>query len=163
MSYLMIRPGNPDRAADPATPRGRPGVARLYQGATHSMTSFPISVSRGRQLKLALVGALAVGVLATMTGRGTLAYFTTQVRSDTNTFTAGTLQFHVGDTDESNLTPAAITSISFATMKPGDVAYAPSEIDNVGSPAAQSGSLYTTSTSGTNPAPATDLPTVRHG
>jgi predicted ribosomally synthesized peptide with SipW-like signal peptide len=127
------------------------------------MTSFPISVSRGQQLKLALVGALAVGVLATMTGRGTLAYFTTQVRSDTNTFTAGTLQFHVGDSDESNLTPAVTTSISFATMKPGDVAYAPIEIDNVGSLAAKYGILYTTTTSGTNLAPALDLAIVGKG
>jgi len=128
------------------------------------MTVFSIPFSRGQQFKLVLFGALVIGVLATMAGRGTLAYFTTQVRSDTNTFTAGTLQFHVGDIDESDLTPAVTSSISFSTMKPGDVVYAPIEIDNVGSLAAKYGILYgATTTTGTDLTPALDLAIVGKG
>jgi predicted ribosomally synthesized peptide with SipW-like signal peptide len=166
MSHLPIRPGNPDRAADPS-PHGDE-AERMEAPTSHKepilMTVFSIPFSRAQQIKLVLFGALAIGVMATMTGRGTLAYFTTQVRSDTNTFTAGTLQLHVGDINESNLTPAVTSSISFTTMKPGDVVYAPIEIDNVGSLAAKYGILYgVTTTTGTDLTPALDLAIVGKG
>src|SRR5258706_10305559 len=98
MSYLSIRPGNP----------GRYIKERLIP-----MKPFSISVSRGEQLKLVLFGACVIGVLATMTGRGTLAYFTTQTTSTGNSFTAGTLHLQATDLNEGP-SPSVSTSISFS-------------------------------------------------
>ncbi len=41
--------------------------------------------------RVLLAGALAVGVLGSQSGQGTLAYFTSSVTNTGNTFTAGTL------------------------------------------------------------------------
>src|SRR6267378_6617997 len=115
------------------------------------MRSISISVSRGQQFKLVLFGALAIGVLATMTGRGTLAFFTTQVTSNANVFTAGTLHLNISDTTigGGDTTTAVNSSISFAHMKPGDTVYAPIELTNSGTLNELVGIRYTTTTSGT--------------
>lgn len=104
--------------------------------------------TRANRMRALTVGVLALGILSVGVGRGTLAYFTTQVGSTGNTFTAGTLQLHIGDADQTNLTPSVATSITFANMKPGDTVYAPIEIDNVGSLDAVYGIKYATSTTG---------------
>jgi predicted ribosomally synthesized peptide with SipW-like signal peptide len=100
-------------------------------------------VSRGQQLKLVLFGALAIGVLATMTGRGTLAYFTTQVTSTGNTFSAGNLHFSITDNNQTGAGLTAVTSsITLSNMKPGDSVYAPMKVTNIGSLDAQYGIKY---------------------
>ena len=128
------------------------------------MTYLSTALSRAPQLKLVLFAVLAIGMLAMTAGRGTEAWFTTQVQSVTNVFTSGTLKFKAGDIDETGVTPSVTASIGFAaTMKPGDTVYAPIEIDNVGSLAAKFGILYTTTTTGTNLAPGLDLAIVGKG
>src|SRR4030081_1905535 len=118
------------------------------------MTFASLSDSRAKRFKLVLFAVLAIGILSMTAVRGTEAWFTTQVQSVTNVFTAGTLQFHAGDMDESGVTPSVTASIGFAaTMKPGDAVYAPIETDSVGSLAAKYGILYTTSSTGTSLAP----------
>ena len=95
------------------------------------MTPFPISVSRSQQLKLVLFGALVIGVLATMTGRGTLAYFTAQVTSTANTFSAGNLHFSIKDNNQTGAGLTTVTSsITLSNMKPGDSVYAPMTVAN---------------------------------
>jgi hypothetical protein len=109
-----------------------------------------------QMLRFGVVATLSIGVLATAAGRGTLAFFTTQVTSNANTFTAGTLRLAVGDLDDAfnDGTPtAASASITFANMKPGDVVYAPIEIRNTGTLNAVYGIKYTTTTTGQDLAP----------
>jgi predicted ribosomally synthesized peptide with SipW-like signal peptide len=115
------------------------------------MTTLSIALSRGQRFKLVLFGALAIGLLATMAGRGTLAYFTTQTTSTANTFTAGNLHFQIADNNDalsavSDTTSGTVTgSIKLSDIKPGDTIYAPVSIKNAGSLDAQWGISYTTS------------------
>src|SRR5258708_17373684 len=106
---------------------------------------FLISLGRDQLLKLVLLTALATGVLASVAGRGTLAYFTTQVTSTSNVFSAGQLHFNVND---NNQAPGGLTtvtsSITLTNMKPGDVVYAPITVSNVGTIDAQWGIKYAT-------------------
>jgi predicted ribosomally synthesized peptide with SipW-like signal peptide len=106
------------------------------------------SASRGLLLKLLLVSALATGVLASAAGRGTMAYFTTQVTSTANTFTTGSLHFEVakfGGTPPNaaqGTSGTVSTSISLTNMKPGDTVFAPLTIKNAGSLDARWGIAY---------------------
>src|SRR3954469_4753664 len=95
--------------------------------------TFRFALSGAQQAKLLLVAAVTVGVLSTVAGRGTVAYFTTQVSSTANTFTAGTLHLEVADNDDAATRTSVGSSITFSNMKPGDVVYAPIELDNTGS------------------------------
>src|SRR5690348_12683234 len=96
--------------------------------------------SRVPLLKLVLIGALATGVLATATGRGTLAFFTTRVTSSANTFTAGDLHFQIGSFDGSSMSAVNASgtsgttsaSITLSDIKPGDTVFAPLSITNAG-------------------------------
>jgi camelysin-like metallo-endopeptidase len=112
------------------------------------------SFSRSQQLKLLLVAAMATGILATMAGRGTLAYFSTQVTSTADTFTTGTLHFEIAEFGGSPPAGAqgssgtVASSITLTNMKPGDVVYAPLTINNAGSLDARWGIKYTTSAGG---------------
>ncbi len=100
-------------------------------------------LSRGQQFKLVLFGALAIGVLATMAGRGTLAYFTTQVTTTGNLFSAGNLHFNINDNNQTGAGLTTVTSsITLSNMKPGDSVYAPMKVTNVGSLDAQYGIKY---------------------
>jgi hypothetical protein len=109
-------------------------------------------------LRFGVVATLATGVLATAAGRGTLAYFTTQVTSTGNAFTAGTLHMNIADVDQAGALTTVGSSITFGpTMKPGDVVYAPIEIDNVGNLAAVYGITYSTTTTGLDLADGLDL------
>jgi predicted ribosomally synthesized peptide with SipW-like signal peptide len=111
---------------------------------------FLISLGRDQLFKLVLLTALATGVLASVAGRGTLAYFTTQVTSTTNTFSLGTLHFNIADNNQNlagNLT-SVTSSITLTNMKPGDTVYAPITVKNVGTIDAQWGIKYTAANSG---------------
>jgi hypothetical protein len=77
-----------------------------------------------------------------------LAYFTTQVQSSGNVFTAGTLRLNVVDSDGSGSLTNASSSITFDNMKPGDTVYAPIQIRNVGTLDAVYGIQYVTTTTG---------------
>ena len=110
--------------------------------------TFRIPFIGAQPAKLVLVAALATGVLSTVAGRGTVAYFTTQVVSNSNAFTAGTLRMEIADVDEAHSVNPVSTSITFSNMKPGDVVYAPVELDNTGTLPVVYGFHYTTSTSG---------------
>src|SRR5437870_5474655 len=98
--------------------------------------TFRIPFMGAQPAKLVLVAALATGVLSTFAGRGTMAYFTTQVKSDTNTFTPGTLRLEIGDANNAHSINPVSTSITFSNMKPGETVYAPLELDNTGTLAA---------------------------
>ena len=65
--------------------------------------------SGAQLLRFGVVATLATGVLATAAGRGTLAYFTTQVTSGSNTFTAGNLHFTISDNNETATAPSVAT------------------------------------------------------
>jgi len=113
--------------------------------------SFLTFLSRGLQPKLLLVALMVTGVLATAAGRGTLAYFTTQAASNTNTFTAGNLHFRIADDSShsatsTNATNAVTisTTMSLTNMKPGDVVFAPIHLTNLGSVNAKWGVAYST-------------------
>jgi len=107
--------------------------------------AFPFGSSQ--LLRLGLVATMATGVLATVAGHGTMAYFTTQTTSTANLFTAGTLHLQATDGDQGPLASVS-ASITFTDnsglMKPGDKVYAPIEIDNVGTLDAKYGIAYTT-------------------
>lgn len=104
---------------------------------------FSIPLSGARLLKLGLVAAVATGVLSTVAGHGTLAYFTTQVTSTPNTFSAGNLHFNVTDNNETAAGLTTVTSsITLSNMKPGDSVFAPITVTNVGSLDAQYGMKY---------------------
>ncbi|HEY3057476.1 MAG TPA: TasA family protein [Chloroflexota bacterium] len=108
--------------------------------------TFRIALSGAQQAKLLLVGALATGVLATVAGRGTMAYFTTQVTSTPNTFTAGTLRLEIADVNDARSINPVTSSIVFNNIKPGDTVYAPIELTNTGTLDLKYGLKYTTAT-----------------
>jgi predicted ribosomally synthesized peptide with SipW-like signal peptide len=112
--------------------------------------AFLISLGRDQLLRLVLVAALATGVLTSVAGRGTLAYFTTQVTSTGNQFSAGTLHFNVNDNNQAGagLTTVA-SSITLSNMKPGDTVFAPIKVTNTGTIDSQFGIKYA-STGGTS-------------
>jgi predicted ribosomally synthesized peptide with SipW-like signal peptide len=98
-------------------------------------------------LRWMLFSVLAMGMLSLSAGRGTLAYFTTQVQSNDNTFTAGNLRFNILDSvTTTGQYPSVGSSLSLLNMKPGDVVYAPIQLNNVGNIAAKFGIKYTTTT-----------------
>ena len=104
-------------------------------------------VSAQNLLRFMLVGVLAMGMLSMTAGSGTLAYFTTQVQSNNNTFTAGNLRFNILDSISTTGTyPSVGSSLSLLNMKPGDVVYAPIQLNNIGNIAARFGIKYTTTT-----------------
>ena len=109
--------------------------------------TFRIALSGAQQAKLLLVGALATGVLSTVAGRGTMAYFTTQVTSTPNTFTAGTLRLEIADVNDARSINPVTSSIVFNNIKPGDTVYAPIELTNTGTLDLKYGLRYTTATS----------------
>ena len=95
------------------------------------------------------IGVLALGILSVQVGRGTLAYFTTQVGSTANTFTAGNLHFNINDNTDGTAGHTTVSSsIALANMKPGDSVYAPIKVTNIGSLDGQYGISYTASNSG---------------
>ena len=108
--------------------------------------TFRIALSGAQQARLLLVAAMATGVLGTVAGRGTMAYFTTQVQSQTNTFTAGTLRLEIADVDDAQSINPVTSSITFSNMKPGDTVYAPIELTNTGTLDLKYGLKYTTAT-----------------
>ena len=62
--------------------------------------TFSLPFNRATRMRALTVGVLALGILSVQVGRGTLAYFTTQVASTRNVFTAGTLHLNIVDSDE---------------------------------------------------------------
>jgi hypothetical protein len=122
--------------------------------------------SGAQLLRFGVLATLATGVLATAAGRGTLAYFTTQVTSTGNSFAAGNLQFSITDNNEGLAGQSTVTnSIALADMKPGDVVYAPVTVKNAGTMTAKWGIKYTTApTFGkSNLAPALKMGVVAKG
>jgi predicted ribosomally synthesized peptide with SipW-like signal peptide len=109
------------------------------------MKNFSFKFSGALAQRLVLVAAVTTGALSLVAGHGTLAFFTTQVSSTPNTFTAGTLRLFVGDVNEAPFAGPAASSITFANMKPGDIVYAPIEMANDGTLPARYGIKYTTS------------------
>jgi predicted ribosomally synthesized peptide with SipW-like signal peptide len=98
-------------------------------------------------LRWMLFGVLAMGMLSLNSGSGTLAYFTTQVQSNNNTFTAGNLRFNILDSlTTTGQYPSVGSSMSLLNMKPTDVVYAPIQLNNVGNIPAKFGIKYTTTT-----------------
>ena len=98
-------------------------------------------------MRWVLFSALGMGLLSLSAGGGTLAYFTTQVQSNNNTFTAGNLRFNILDSiSTTGQYPSVGSSLSLLNMKPGDVVYAPIQLNNVGNIAARFGIKYTTTT-----------------
>jgi predicted ribosomally synthesized peptide with SipW-like signal peptide len=105
------------------------------------------AVSTQNMLRWMLFGVLAMGMLSLNSGSGTLAYFTTQVQSNNNTFTAGNLRFNILDSlSTTGQYPSVGSSLSLLNMKPGDVTYAPIQLSNVGNIAARYGVKYSTTT-----------------
>jgi predicted ribosomally synthesized peptide with SipW-like signal peptide len=97
-------------------------------------------------LRWGLFGALGMGLLSLSAGSGTLAYFTTQVQSNNNTFTAGNLRFNIADSiSTTGQYPSVGSSLSLLNMKPGDAVYAPIKLTNVGNIDSTFGISYTTS------------------
>lgn len=71
-----------------------------------------------RTLTLGITAILIVSMLA---GAGTLAFFSGIETSTGNTFTAGTLDLKVSDTDELVGTDGVTATWTFSNMKPGDI------------------------------------------
>jgi len=113
--------------------------------------------------KVLLVSALATGVLSSAAGQGTIAYFTTQVTSGSNTFTAGNLHFTISDGNQAANQNSVSTTLTLSDMKPGDVVFAPVTLANTGSLNAKWGIRYTTTTSAANLATALQLGIVAKG
>src|SRR5712691_10486472 len=104
-------------------------------------------ISTQHLMRWMLLGVLAMGMLSMSTGSGTLAYFTTQVQSNNNTFTAGNLRFNILDSlSTTGQYPSVGSSLSLLNMKPGDVVYAPIQLNNTGNLDARYGIKYSTTT-----------------
>jgi predicted ribosomally synthesized peptide with SipW-like signal peptide len=112
--------------------------------------TFTMPFNRATRMRALTIGVLALGVLSVQVGRGTLAYFTTQVTSTGNVFSAGNLHFTINDNNQGPLTTVS-SSIALANMKPGDSVYAPITISNIGSLDGQYGISYITSTDVNSP------------
>jgi predicted ribosomally synthesized peptide with SipW-like signal peptide len=110
--------------------------------------------NKATRMRALTFGVLALGILSVQVGRGTLAYFTTQVKSDTNVFSAGNLHFNISDNDQVAVAGPVSSSIGLTNMKPGDSVYAPITVSNVGSLDGQYGISYVATGPG-----ATDLTT----
>jgi predicted ribosomally synthesized peptide with SipW-like signal peptide len=105
------------------------------------------AVSTQNMLRWMLFGVLAMGMLSLNSGSGTLAFFTTQVQSNNNTFTAGNLRFNILDSiSTTGQYPSVGSSLSLLNMKPSDVVYAPIQLNNVGNLTARYGVKYSTTT-----------------
>src|SRR5919198_3400002 len=83
-------------------------------------------------MRLMLLAALALGVIGMQSGRGTLAYFTTAVTSNNNTFKAGNLHFAIDDVNETGQ-QAVTTSVTNLNMYPGQKTQGPVVLNNTGS------------------------------
>jgi hypothetical protein len=69
------------------------------------------------------------------------------VQSNNNTFSAGNLRFNILDSvSTTGQYPAVGSSLSLLNMKPGDVVYAPIQLNNTGNIAARFGIKYSTTT-----------------
>jgi Camelysin metallo-endopeptidase len=123
---------------------------------------FITALSAAQLGRFVLVATLATGALSTTVGRGTMAYFTTQVTSVGNTFTAGNLHFEIDDRN-GNPGTSVTSSMELRNLKPGDVVYAPVTVTNTGSINAKWGIKYTTTTSADNLATALQLAIVGKG
>ena len=98
-------------------------------------------------MRWVLFSALGMGMLSLSAGSGTMAYFTTQVQSNNNTFTAGNLRFNISDSlSTTGQYPSVGSSLSLLNMKPGDVVYAPIQLNNTGNLDARYGIKYSTTT-----------------
>jgi predicted ribosomally synthesized peptide with SipW-like signal peptide len=107
--------------------------------------NFTMPFTRATRMRALTIGVIALGVLSLQVGRGTMAYFTTQVKSDTlNTFTAGNLHFNIGDNNQALGAGPVNASIKLTNMKPGDSVFAPILLSNIGSLDAQYGIMYST-------------------
>jgi predicted ribosomally synthesized peptide with SipW-like signal peptide len=96
------------------------------------ISTFPALGLRGATgMRFMLLATLAAGMLSMNAGRGTLAYFTTQVASTANTFTAGTLRFTLDDNNESG-TQAVTTSLTNVNIAPTKSAQDSLRINNSG-------------------------------
>src|SRR5216684_2568698 len=128
----------------------RPSLARNsvqdVQGGQLMIAAMPLTGNRAqKRLRWMLFSALAMGMLSLTAGSGTLAYFTTQVQSNNNTFTAGNLRFNILDSiSTTGQYPSVGSSLSLLNMKPGDVVYAPIQLNNTGNIAAKFGIKYST-------------------
>jgi predicted ribosomally synthesized peptide with SipW-like signal peptide len=107
--------------------------------------TLPVGLRGATGMRFLLLTTLAAGLLSVNAGRGTLAYFTTQVTSTGNQFTAGNLQLKIDDSNEANQASVG-SSITFSDMKPGDVVYAPIKLTSAGTLATKYGIAYSTST-----------------
>ncbi len=123
--------------------------------------SFRIALSRAMQVKLLLLATIATGLTASVAGHGTMAYFTTQVTSTNDHFTAGNLHFQIANFNGSSLnggtqgaSGTVSSSITLTDIKPGDTVFAPLSIKDDGSLDSRWGLTYTTSATGSS---ATDL------
>jgi predicted ribosomally synthesized peptide with SipW-like signal peptide len=105
---------------------------------------FGLRFSRVQLFRLGLVAAMATGVVGTVAGHGTTAYFSSTVVSNTNTFSAGNLHLQIADKNNVASAGPVSTTMTLSTMKPGDVVYAPIYLTNVGSINAKWGIKYTT-------------------
>ena len=114
------------------------------------ISTFPALGLRGATgMRFMLMATLAAGMLSMNAGRGTLAYFTTQVRSTGNTFTAGTLRFTLDDNNE-NGTQAITTSLTNLNIAPGASAQDSLRINNSGTLAGKYGVTLATSQVGSD-------------
>lgn len=126
--------------------------------------SFLITLGRDQLFKLVLLAALAAGVLASVAGRGTLAYFTTQVTSTGNQFSAGNLHFNINDNNQTGAGLTTVTSsITLSNMKPGDIVFAPITVKNVGSIDAQWGVKYAATAGSSDLTPVLQIALVGRG
>jgi hypothetical protein len=112
------------------------------------ISTFPALGLRGANgMRFMLFATLAAGMLSMNAGRGTLAFFTTQVTSTGNTFTAGNLRFNISDANvTSGQYPSLGSSLSMTNFKPGAApVVAPIKLSNVGTLDAKYGIKYSTS------------------
>jgi predicted ribosomally synthesized peptide with SipW-like signal peptide len=73
-------------------------------------------------MKRVLLGIFLIGIVATLAGIGTFAYFSDTGRSYDNTFTAGTLDLKVSHSSAGPWTDGVTGTWALSNMKPGDEA-----------------------------------------
>jgi predicted ribosomally synthesized peptide with SipW-like signal peptide len=105
---------------------------------------------------------LIIGALSLVSGSSTSAYYNTSAASASNTFTAGSIQLQISDSNKSGqetITSSIVANVAANQWRPGHKVTAPITLINTGNLDLTYGLTYTAADSGTKPDGGASTPT----